>query len=106
MDHRRFDALSRRLATSASRRTVLGAATALVIGGAAAGNATAATRCRGERKTCTRNTQCCSGLCQVGREVPLRERNRCSCPGDVICGQCFLTPVSEKQRKDIVTALC
>ena len=78
MDQQRFDALTRRLVSTASRRTMLGAATAFLIGGASANAAPAATRCRGDRKTCTRDAQCCSGSCLVGRDVPLRDRNRCT----------------------------
>jgi hypothetical protein len=88
MDRIRFDSLARTLARRLDRRATLAAALGLAAGAslAGAGVASAAT-CRDGGHTCRRDDQCCSGACQVGRDVPIQRRNRCACAeGQTTCG--------------------
>ncbi len=89
MDASRFDALTRGLSAALTRRRGL----ALVLGGLAAagqvndGDARRAT-CRAAGTGCTRNSQCCNNVCNLGRQMPRSKRNRCcsaDCTGK-ICG--------------------
>ena len=94
MDDRRFDTLSRTLADRRTRRTLLTRAAIAIAGGVGAaslagGEAHAArATCRNAGGSCTRNAQCCSGVCLTGRDVPRGRRNRCfACPADTLtCG--------------------
>jgi hypothetical protein len=88
MDRIHFDSLARTLARRLDRRATLAAALGLAAGAslAGAGVASAAT-CRDGGHTCRRDDQCCSGACQVGRDVPIQRRNRCACAeGQTTCG--------------------
>ena len=89
MDDRRFDALSRVLAHTQSRRaTVRAAIAALASGGAVATIASADARivCRRMQQSCSRDAQCCSGYCDKRTSLPRAQRNRCGCGADrVIC---------------------
>ncbi len=88
MDDRSFDALSRRLALSAHRRTVVAAVVAL-LSGAATTDLAGASRatCRPFGVGCVRGTQCCSGSCVTGRAIPRSKRNRCGCAAGLVdCG--------------------
>jgi hypothetical protein len=89
VDGNRFDELSRRLGRVASRRGVLQAALAGLLGaGVAGGSAGASARrtCRAAAASCTRDSQCCTGLCATERGWPRDRRNRCVCPeGRVWC---------------------
>jgi hypothetical protein len=92
MDPKRFDLLSRALGRSASRRAAVAAIAAALGGGAiGVGDAAARGRCRAGRATCTRDSQCCSGTCQLGRGFPLKDRNRCACEEwETLCnGRCM-----------------
>lgn len=101
MDGHRFDDLTRALAGSASRRSLLktGVAGALAWAGARLGldSAAAAAACLQLNHLCPDAAACCSGVCMVGRG-PV---GRCSCPdGFGVChGVCvdpanaFLTDV-------------
>jgi len=107
VDSRRFDRIARRLAGTATRRTAVGAAVALVVGAPLADSVAAVPRvCRAERKTCTKDAQCCTGTCRIGRQVPLRDRNRCGCDGLVVCGECIAAPVSEHEMQAIQAMIC
>ena len=96
MDQHAFDRLTRTLATRLGRRAGLRAIAGLAAVGAGAsitGHAAAGGGppldpfCRAGRQTCTRNQQCCSGTCNVGRGVPIQHRNRCACAGGLtVCG--------------------
>jgi hypothetical protein len=80
LDAHRFDSLTRALGIALGRRRFLALTTGVVVGASTSvDGADAATRCRKGRQTCSRNTQCCSGACQTGRDVPMRDRNRCTC---------------------------
>jgi hypothetical protein len=63
MDASQFDALSKRLGTARSRRSLLGAALAAAAASLGRRNAEAAARCRGDGGVCTRNADCCGGYC-------------------------------------------
>jgi hypothetical protein len=79
MDGNRFDDFSRRLATRLSRRRVLVgvAASALPV---ASADAAARPTCRPFASGCTRDAQCCTGICARGSRVPRASRNKCACP--------------------------
>ena len=96
MEPSQFDRLARVVDTAVSRRRVLGGLLGLA-GAAGFGNAAQAGKvapppvgCLGGRRVCWRNSQCCSGVCQTGRRVPVRDRNRCTCGKDeaMIHGRC------------------
>jgi hypothetical protein len=92
VDGHRFDEFSRLL----TRRGALRAAIAAVVAGgslhvAAPTSAESARRtCRPAMAGCTRNSQCCSSICDRRTSTPRRRRNRCVCPeGTVACsGAC------------------
>jgi hypothetical protein len=88
MDASRFDRMSRVLAGGMSRRRALAAA--FGIGAATVAGlepASAATRCRPFRNTCTRDSHCCSGSCPRGKATTIAQRNRCACEvGSTVCG--------------------
>jgi hypothetical protein len=87
MDRIRFDSLARTLARRLDRRATLAAALGLAASASltVAGVASAAT-CRDGGHTCRRDNQCCSGACQVGRDIPIQRRNRCACAaGETTC---------------------
>jgi len=85
MDRSRFDAFARAFATRLDRRTAIAAA--LGLAAAPVASADAGPGCRKIGKTCSRGSQCCSGVCPTGRGVPIRQRNRCSCgPQLQACG--------------------
>jgi hypothetical protein len=80
VDQTRFDAFTRTLATTETRRRVLGGLTAgamALVGKRAAEAAT----CRETGVTCTRDAQCCDGFCG---ERDGRGRRRCACPPNTI----------------------
>ena len=89
MDHRRFDAFSRALAHTGSRRTAVRAALAAIVGGSAVGLASGADArivCRKMQQSCSRDQQCCGGYCDRRRNIPRELRNRCGCrAGNVVC---------------------
>jgi len=86
VDGTQFDRLTRAFARVGTRRQVVAGAAAVAIGAGVAG-ADAATRCRAGRQTCQRDNQCCSGICRRGKDVPLKDRNRCACgDGETQCG--------------------
>ncbi len=84
MDGAHFDLIARRLAGLTSRRGLVGA---LVLGAAAQlagsyGASASRPTCRRSGVGCTRPTQCCSGVCATGRNLPRAQRNRCQCVPD------------------------
>ena len=88
MDGRRFDDLTRLFGHGTTRRRVVASALGLVALAVDGGDASARqSTCRRDRQTCTRDSQCCSGACGRGALVPLKDRNRCTCPGGLTrCG--------------------
>jgi len=88
-----FDAVTRMLCRRRGRRPVLGALLGLGAGVPAVGDASARRICRGASASCTRDAQCCSGVCARGAGEPRHRRNRCLCAaGEAWCdGRC--TPV-------------
>ena len=91
MDAKRFDDLSRLLGRGLSRRGAIRAAIGAIVGAVGAGalpdDAGAASRCRVGGYQCTRNGQCCTGVCVTGPRIPRTQRNRCKCEaGLVLCG--------------------
>jgi hypothetical protein len=90
MDGPQFDDFARKLTGLASRRRVLGGLLGVAAGAMVAGEAGAQVRratCRSASTGCTRNAQCCSGLCATSRSLPRNRRNRCVCPSDLAtCG--------------------
>ncbi len=84
MDGQHFDELTRRMTTGASRRRLLGLVTGLLGGAAITGDVAALPQrpgtCRPALVGCTHDRQCCSGTCEVGRQLPRSRRNRCACP--------------------------
>jgi hypothetical protein len=89
MDARGFDALSRLLAKSGSRRGALKAALVAAFGGAALAVDEGAARpalCRPAGRYCTHNKQCCNKRCRIGKRVPMASRNICDC--DAPYGMC------------------
>lgn len=99
MDGSRFDEMTSRLSVAATRRRALGVVAGLLGGAVVAGEAAAGPAsvprqvCRPAGIGCTRDTQCCAGMCETGRLLPRTRRNRCACPeGLVGCGsQCVDT---------------
>lgn len=102
MDGAAFDRIATSVAKIATRRLVVAAALALA-GMAVAGDGAGASRrptCRAANAGCTRNGQCCSGICELGRGVHRHRRNRCRCVADCagktcgndgcggVCGEC------------------
>lgn len=92
MDSDRFDAVSRRIGAQSTRRGVIGAAIAMLLGGvgtALVRNDAAALTCRADRQLCSRSNQCCSGFCEPPSADRL-VRNRCACgEGTIACnGEC------------------
>ncbi len=83
MDQVAFDRLARAVSAGLSRRQGLRIAFAAIIGGAVAlespASGAARTVCRTDGASCSRNTQCCSGVCETSRTAPRRRRNRCAC---------------------------
>ena len=108
MDHHGFDNLTRTLAARLGRRAGLRAIAGLAAVGAGAsitGHAAAGGGppldpfCRAGRQTCTRNQQCCSGTCNVGRGVPIQHRNRCVCEGGLtVCGSRCVSTASNRDH--------
>lgn len=103
MDHERFAALSRQVATASSRRTALRAAVvalgAGVLGRATAEQATAAPEeeaiCRFPQEPCSKNRQCCAHKCRKGvcgckkKGKPcVRNFGRSCCSGTCKRGKC------------------
>lgn len=102
MDHERFAALSRRIATAASRRDALRAAAAAlgvgVFGRVAVDEATATGTeaiCRLPQEQCSRNRQCCAHKCKNGicgckkKGKPcVRDFGRVCCSGVCKRGKC------------------
>jgi hypothetical protein len=80
MDGQRFDAITRTLASTTPRRSLLRRFFGGALGSLAAGiqvGASGAATCLGFSKSCRRNADCCSGYCK---------NKKCSCPsGTVIC---------------------
>ena len=75
MDDKRFDALSRRLAGVSTRRGVVMGAIATALGGVALGTSLVGSgpdaqsmQCRPLGRHCTRDGQCCDGVCNVPAE--------------------------------------
>ncbi len=71
MDHDRFDDLTRALASTTSRRTVLKTLAGSAAGGLLAmlgvgDTAAAPVGCKASGKSCKRGDQCCSGVCVNG----------------------------------------
>jgi len=59
---------------------------ALAPGGSAGANGRRGL-CRPALVGCTRHSQCCGGICQVGRQLPRSRRNRCACDAGLVqCG--------------------
>jgi len=82
LDHDRFDDLARTLATGTSRRQALKLLGGSLTGGllAALGVGTAvADECKRNGKPCKKDSQCCSGTCPNGTQVPLGQRYSCVC---------------------------
>jgi len=81
MEHRRFDALSRVLGASTTRRSAVRAGLAMIVGGVAVGGTGDAragrATCRALGSSCSRGAQCCTGVCETSRTAPRAERNRC-----------------------------
>jgi hypothetical protein len=79
MDSRKFDALTRALGSSISRRAAVHAAAALAIATAIpVGDAAAATCARATAK-CTRGAECCSGSCKKRKNA---RKGTCRPSGD------------------------
>lgn len=95
MDDKRFDDLSRAVASMASRRSVLkglvGGAVASLIGAVGLGDAAAAGRKRGPGVVCRKQSECADGLTCAADGTD--GRSRCTCPaGTYACrGQCIST---------------
>jgi len=94
VDGVQFDRLTRGLARVATRRGVLGGAVAGLLGAVAFETSVDAaerrrTVCRELSTPCTRDGQCCSGICQrSSRGVGRSSRYQCSCrPGLTACGR-------------------
>lgn len=82
MDPRTFDRLTRALAAQLSRRTaIVAGVTAIAVGH----DRGAAAACRSGNGLCTRNGQCCSGVCVTRRSAPRALRNRCCGIGLTFC---------------------
>jgi hypothetical protein len=115
MDGTRFDRLTRLMAGGTTRRRALGVMLGAAIAGAAvadsAANPTRPTVCRKFGVSCSRNAQCCTGLCATDRALPRRQRHRCSCPAGLLhcdgacvdatadeanCGACGLACASDE----------
>src|SRR5690606_31859112 len=79
-----FDILTKTLAASPSRRSLLkGLGLALGIGALRLGESEAAT-CRASGQTCSSGTQCCTGQCG---DPDRRGRRVCACPPNTLtCG--------------------
>jgi len=91
MDGNRFDALTRMLGATATRRTGIAAMAAALLGVApTVADARPVRRrvvCRSLGVGCTRADQCCSGVCDTRRTAPRSVRNRCGCAdGKTACG--------------------
>ena len=87
MDGTRFDRLTRAFARVGTRRQVVAGVAVVAVGAGGLEAADAATRCRAGRQTCQRDGQCCSGACRRGKDVPLKDRNRCACgESETPCG--------------------
>jgi len=82
MDGSHFDGIVRGLATTLTRRRALAGLFGLAVAGAAS-EASAAERrrpCQRLGVQCTRDGQCCSGICRT-QELPGRRRRQvCACP--------------------------
>jgi len=100
MDGQRFDQLTRTLDAAVSRRRVLGGLLGLAAAAGVARDATAGTTrsCLGPRRFCWKDSQCCSGVCPVGRRVERRVRNRCSCGALATCGRACVDTQSDTQN--------
>jgi hypothetical protein len=91
MDGNRFDDLARHLATRDSRRGVLrtfvgmGAGTFLAL----LGRGASADICKGQGKACSKNSQCCSGICapQTGKKPVAGSGSVCA-PSICVPGTC------------------
>jgi hypothetical protein len=82
MDGRRFDILTKTLATGVSRRAAL----RTLVGGVPCGvlavlgvREGSAQTCREAGRPCSKNANCCSGVCDTTNPDPFK-RNRCVCP--------------------------
>ena len=85
MDPRRFDDLSRLLASGVSRRRVLKSFAMMALGGlfAGSGEVVAASPARGLDERCGTDRQCASGFCDTTQRP-----GRCACPpGTTECGR-------------------
>ena len=92
MDSRRFDDLSRLLASGVSRRRVLKSCAMMALGGLFAGSAqvAAAEASRGLGRTCGTDRQCASGFCDTTQRP-----GRCACPaGTTPCGGRAGSPIT------------
>jgi hypothetical protein len=92
MDGRRFDRVTQALAAGVTRRRVLAGIFALAMTDGAADVAAAerGRRCQRVGVQCTRDGQCCTGLCRTAALPGRRRRQVCSCPtGEQACsGSC------------------
>lgn len=77
MDPSRFDRLTRAVGGRTTRRTAVAAALIGMLGGRIAAGPAAAATCRALRQACSRDAQCCSGLC-ASDAANRRQRNRCA----------------------------
>ena len=92
MDGERFDSIAPGVAQVVTRRRVLGLAIGL-LAGAGVASADAAeprrTYCRPVGHKCKRNTECCTGTCDLSIKTHRTRRNRCVCIPDCdgkVCG--------------------
>ena len=97
MDGQRFDAISKGLASSNSRRATLRAVTAgvLAAGLSALGLHEAAAKCNKEGKKCKKQKECCSKKCKGGKCRCHALREKCtgtsSTAGNSCCGDAYCT---------------
>jgi hypothetical protein len=88
VEDQKFDKMSRRLAGVTSRRGVIRGAVALALGGLGVGaamiggqDAESALTCRALGRSCTRDGQCCGGVCRLSNR-----RRTCGCAtGLTVC---------------------
>jgi len=90
MDDRRFDALTRTLGTGFSRRQMLSAIGAAVVGALGSTGLATAASCRKADTVCRKAGDCCSGHCS---EKDSKGRSYCVCPpGTEICKRDCVDP--------------
>jgi len=106
MDDQRFDRLSRELAGVGSRRGLIRASVALVLGGIGVGAGfvvggpeAESAICRPVGRYCTRDGQCCGGVCTFASERGRARRYTCGCAtGLTVCRQACVDLMSDPRN--------